>query len=83
MVGGISDALAAGDIALAAEILWLSLKVIWQQGVAALNKAWADGKVDDRVAWQRVKPYEDVDTARVRALDQDDGAETRPGGPVR
>jgi hypothetical protein len=33
VVGGISDALTAGDIALAAEILWLSLKVIWQQGV--------------------------------------------------
>jgi hypothetical protein len=44
VVGGISDALAAGDIALAAEILWLSLKVIWQQGVAALNKAWLGAK---------------------------------------
>jgi len=44
VVGGISDALAAGDIALAAEILWLSLKVIWQQGVAALNKVWLDAK---------------------------------------
>jgi len=39
---------------------------------AALNKAWADGKVDDRVAWQRVKPYENVDSARVRALDHDE-----------
>ena len=36
MVGGISDALAAGDIALAAEILWLSLKVIWRQGAQEL-----------------------------------------------
>jgi hypothetical protein len=44
VVGGISDALAAGDIALAAEILWLSLKVVWQQGVAALNKAWLAAK---------------------------------------
>ncbi|MCC6425717.1 MAG: hypothetical protein IT435_02730 [Phycisphaerales bacterium] len=44
VVGGISDALAAGDIALAAEILWLSLKVIWQQGIAALNKAWLGAK---------------------------------------
>ncbi len=44
VVGGIADALAAGDIALAAEILWLSLKVIWQQGVAALNKAWLGAK---------------------------------------
>ncbi|HMN39714.1 MAG TPA: hypothetical protein PKE29_02645 [Phycisphaerales bacterium] len=44
VVGGIADALAAGDIALAAEILWLALKVIWQQGVAALNKAWLAAK---------------------------------------
>jgi hypothetical protein len=44
VIGGISDALAAGDIALAAEVLWLSLKVIWQQGVAALNKAWLEAK---------------------------------------
>jgi len=40
VAGGISDALAAGDIALAAEVLWLSLKVIWQKGVAALNQVW-------------------------------------------
>lgn len=44
VVGGISDALAAGDISLAAEILWLSLKVVWQQGVAALNKVWLEAK---------------------------------------
>ena len=30
----------AGDVALAAEILWLSLKLIWQKGVAALNSVW-------------------------------------------
>lgn len=44
VIGGISDALAAGDIALAAEILWLSLKVVWQQGVAALNSVWLQAK---------------------------------------
>ncbi|MBX3384152.1 MAG: phage tail tape measure protein [Phycisphaeraceae bacterium] len=44
VIGGISDALAAGDIALAAEILWLSLKVAWQQGVAALSKVWLQAK---------------------------------------
>jgi hypothetical protein len=37
---GISDALVAGDIALAAKILWLSLKVAWQTGVLALTKLW-------------------------------------------
>lgn len=40
--GGIADALKAGDIELAAQILWLSLKVQWQKGVNALNAIWAD-----------------------------------------
>ncbi|QKK08479.1 MAG: phage tail tape measure protein [Planctomycetota bacterium] len=40
VIGGIADALAAGDITLAAEILWLSLKLVWQRGVAELNKVW-------------------------------------------
>jgi hypothetical protein len=44
VVGGIADALAAGDIALAAQILWLSLKLAWQQGVAALNTIWLQAK---------------------------------------
>ncbi len=44
VMGGIADALAAGDINLAAQILWLSLKLAWQQGVAALNKAWLEAK---------------------------------------
>ena len=38
--GGISDALAAGDIGLAARILWLTLKMEWQKGVNALNAVW-------------------------------------------
>jgi len=37
---GISDALAAGDITLAAKILWLSLKMEWQKGVTYLNEIW-------------------------------------------
>ncbi len=44
VVGGISDALAAGDVALAAQILWLSLKLVWQRGVAAINGAWLEAK---------------------------------------
>jgi TP901 family phage tail tape measure protein len=38
--GGIADALAAGDIKLAAKILWLTLKMEWQKGVHFLNKIW-------------------------------------------
>ncbi len=44
VLGGITDALAAGDIALAAQILWLALKLAWQQGVDALNRAWLEAK---------------------------------------
>lgn len=43
-VRGIADALAAGDIALAAQILWLALKLAWQRGVAALNRVWLEAK---------------------------------------
>ena len=38
VMGGIADALATGDITLAAQILWLSLKLAWQQGVSACLK---------------------------------------------
>jgi hypothetical protein len=37
---GISDALAAGDIGLAAKVLWLTLKMEWQKGVAWLTDKW-------------------------------------------
>jgi len=37
---GIKDALAAGDIALAAKILWLSMKVVWQAGINWLKGYW-------------------------------------------
>ncbi len=37
---GIADALAAGDIGLAARILWLTLKAEWTRGVNFLEKAW-------------------------------------------
>ncbi len=42
MIGGIADALKAGDIALAAEILWGTLKVEWLKGVNYLSGVWAD-----------------------------------------
>ena len=38
--GGIADALAAGDIALAAKILWLTLKLAWIKGVQILESVW-------------------------------------------
>jgi hypothetical protein len=38
--GGIADALAAGDIQLAARILWTGLKIVWTTGTADLQKIW-------------------------------------------
>jgi len=37
---GIGDALAAGDLALAGRILWLTLKLEWQKGVNFLLEQW-------------------------------------------
>ncbi len=48
---GIGDALAAGDIGLAAKILWLTLKLQWQKGVAALNEVWATVKEFFQSTW--------------------------------
>ncbi|MGD8453666.1 MAG: phage tail tape measure protein [Phycisphaerae bacterium] len=41
---GISDALAAGDMQLAAQVMWAGLRVVWKTGVGALNKAWLAAK---------------------------------------
>ncbi|MCX7670053.1 MAG: hypothetical protein N2439_08270, partial [Anaerolineae bacterium] len=41
---GIADALAAGDIGLAAKVLWLTLKMEWQKGVHALREIWVGFK---------------------------------------
>lgn len=41
---GVADALAAGNIQLAAEIVWLALKMEWQRGVNALNQIWITAK---------------------------------------
>jgi hypothetical protein len=43
-IGGIIDALKSGNLSQAANILWLGLKLAWQQGVAALQKVWFDAK---------------------------------------
>jgi len=37
---GIGDALASGNIAAAAKILWLALKLEWQKGLDTLDKLW-------------------------------------------
>lgn len=37
---GIKDALATGDVALAARVLWLSLQVVWRAGINKLKGWW-------------------------------------------
>lgn len=39
---GIRDAIVAGDVELATEILWLGIKVIWQKGATTLRKIWLE-----------------------------------------
>ncbi len=41
---GIGDAMAAGDLALAGKILWLTLKMEWQRGINFLESKWLDFK---------------------------------------
>lgn len=41
---GIADALATGNIKLAAEILWLAIKMEWQKGVNWINQQWINAK---------------------------------------
>lgn len=48
---GIGDALAAGDLALAGKILWLSLKVEWTNGVGALREIWIGFKEIFMSSW--------------------------------
>jgi TP901 family phage tail tape measure protein len=41
---GIADALAAGDLGLAARIVWLTLKLEWKKGLLWLEEKWLDFK---------------------------------------
>jgi hypothetical protein len=41
VVGGISDALAAGDIRAAANVMWTALRVAWETGTKPLQEIWA------------------------------------------
>ncbi len=41
---GIGDALAAGDLGLAAKIAWLTIKLEWERGIAWISEKWLDFK---------------------------------------
>lgn len=51
---GISDALMAGDITLAAKILWLTLKMEFGKGVQWLAGIWADVALAAGDAWDSI-----------------------------
>lgn len=62
---GLGDALAAGDLALAARILWLSLKLQWDKGIAVLKTAWTHFRgffvdVAQRMLYGAVAAFEQV-----------------------
>lgn len=44
--GGITDALASGDLALAAKIAWAGLKSVWTEGVQFLKSLWIEFSSD-------------------------------------
>lgn len=39
-IGGMRDALSAGDLKLAGEILWAGLKVAWKAGIVEIEELW-------------------------------------------
>ena len=51
---GVSQALSAGDVALASKVLWAGIKVEWQKGVLALESIW------DPIKEQLVTTWNDV-----------------------
>jgi len=50
---GIGDALASGDIGLAVEIMWLTIKKAWQGGTKGLREGWADMVAAMQVWWMQ------------------------------
>lgn len=49
---GIGDALAAGDLALAGKVVWLSLKMEWERGIGFLESRWLQFKGFFVGVWQ-------------------------------
>jgi TP901 family phage tail tape measure protein len=70
----IGDALAAGDIALAAKVLWLALRVEWEKGLNYLNTLWETlyvtaADVFDRIATSAVDVFDTIYVAVRNAVD--------------
>ena len=58
VVGGISDALAAGDLRAAANVMWAGLRVAWETGTKPLQEIWAALWAQVRIAgveiWSKI-----------------------------
>lgn len=54
VVGGMSDAFAAGDLQLAAEIGWLGIKIAFQNGVKIILNIWDGMLVAMRNLWTNI-----------------------------
>ncbi len=52
--GAIRNALAAGDIAAAAAVLWAGLKIVWLRGIEPLRRMWASLKEYYITTWVTV-----------------------------
>lgn len=44
VIGGITDAMAAGDVALAARVLWAGVDVAWREGTIGIQTLWETAK---------------------------------------
>jgi len=42
VIDGMRDALAAGDLQLAAQVLWAGLRLAWERGIAPLRQMWTN-----------------------------------------
>jgi len=58
--GGISDALASGDFALAVQILWSTLKLWWEKGTGWISSIW-----NDAMGWLTQRWYETIGGFRI------------------
>lgn len=76
--GGIADALKAGDIGLAGQILWAGLKVEWLKGIQFINGLMADwgvaiqevfAPISTVVAGVFIDAWASIQSAFVKALD--------------
>ncbi len=49
--GGIADAMAAGDMQLAAEVMWAAIRLAWSTGIEWIRTQWADLRYFLTLVW--------------------------------